>query len=540
MRRRLVAASAIAVLVTAALLTGSEARSSAAAVRTSQRTLPAGLAVAIHARLGAGRIRSSLAPFPTINPWLGYSVAVSADRTTALVGAPLAHGGKGAAYVFHTADAGSWSSTGIPTATLTAKKGSFVTALSGIGVALSADGMTAFVGSPESFSGATIGAVSVFHAPAEDAWASSPKPTAILKATGYSEMGYSVAVSPDGTTLVAGAPRANGSAGEAEVFHVASEGAWASTSTPSAVLSNAAQSSEDTYTGYAVAISGDGTTVLVSNDDGGSAYLYHASAADSWASSSTPTAILTDATDSADDDFGRFLALSADGTVALVSAPPNTSHSNGRVDVFHSSTAAAWATTSTPTATLTKAGAPGDDFFGSSVALSADGTVALVGAGGVNKRHGAAYIYRASGEGAWTSSSAPDVTLTHAAGRRNDLLGLGIALSPDGATALVGAVGVDHMTGAADVFHAADASSWATTSTPNAVLTVKALAACVVPKLKKRPLEYAKYELALARCGLGKVTKVDSKMKKGRVVSQSKRPGRHLAIGAKINVKIAK
>src|SRR5262249_50306231 len=96
-------------------------------------------------------------------------------------------------------------------------------------------------------------------------------------------------------------------------------------------------------------------------------------------------------------------------------------------------------------------------------------------------------------------------------------------------------------TGAAYVFHSADASSWATSSTPNATLTNDALAACVVPKLKGLRLPGAKSRLMVGRCHLGRVTRVYSThRKKGRVLSQSRRPGRRLAIGAKIRVRVGK
>ncbi len=85
--RRLVVASAIAVVLTAAFVPGSGFGSSPAAVGGAQRAIPAGLVSAIHARLGAGAIRSSAATIATVNPNLGFSVALSADGTTALVGA---------------------------------------------------------------------------------------------------------------------------------------------------------------------------------------------------------------------------------------------------------------------------------------------------------------------------------------------------------------------------------------------------------------------------------------------------------------------
>jgi len=487
-----------------------------------------------------GTIRSGSAASATIDPHLGLAVALSADGTTALVGAPGVAGDRGAAYIFHASEAGSWSSSGKPIATLrntSTGAGSF-----GRAVALSADGTTAFVSAP--FVGAGpfgAGAIYVFHVSAEDAWASSSKPTAKLTVSSDAfdfGLGLSLALSADGTTLVAGAPFYNDFVGEALVFHVSSEDAWASRSPPTAILNTPSNSEDDV--GYVVAISGDGTTALVSdvgNPSGGGAFIYHVSAESAWTSSSTPTAILTDTTVDSSDSFGNDLALSGDGTLAVISAP-----GADKIDVFHASGAAAWASTSTPTATLTDTGVSwSGDHYVVPVVVSTDGTTILVLALAVNAKRGAAYVFRASSEGAWASSSTPTATLTNAGAHSGDFLGaITGAFSADGATALIGAYGVRSGTGAAYVFHAADESSWATSSTPNAALTNDALAHCVVPKLRGLKLPAARHALAVGRCNLGRVTKVHSAHRKGRVLSQSRKAGTRLAIGAKVNVRLGR
>jgi hypothetical protein len=541
--RRFVVATAIAVVATAAFLPGSGFGSPAAAARLGQMQIPPRLAAAIHARLGAGTIRSgSAARALPPGPNLGIAVALSADGTTALVGAPGVAGNIGAAYIFHATAAGSWSSSATPVATLS--KHGLGKDLFGVAVALSADGMTAFVSAPLAGSSSVgAGAIYAFHASAEDAWSSSSTPAATLTANGAALLGFSLALSPDGTTLVAGAPFRNRLAGGAYVFHAASAGAWASTSTPTALLTYGAQSGGDLGVGFAVAISGDGTTVLVSDDGnsgGGDAYLYHAPAETAWASSSTPTAILSHAGSGTDDGLGGAVALSGDGTLALLGASGANSNT-GAVDVFHSSGEAAWTSTSTPTAVLTNAAGSTGDGLGDNLAVSTDGTTALVLALGVSGRRGAAYIFRTSDEGAWVSTSAATATLTYGGARAKDLLGIGM-LSSDGATALVGAPYVRLQTGAAYVFHASDASSWVSSATPNASLTDDALAACVVPKLKGLKLPVANAALAAGRCSLGRVTKVhsSSKHKKGRVLSQGRKPGRRLAINAKVGLRVGK
>src|SRR5205823_3948112 len=123
-------------------------------------------------------------------------------------------------------------------------------------------------------------------------------------------------------------------------------------------------------------------------------------------------------------------------------------------DVFHSSGEASWATTSTPTATLTNpTGFPGDG-FGVNVTVSNDGTTALLFAPGVNGQRGAAYVFHVADAGSWLSSSTPTATLTNSVAHPKDILGIGV-LSSDGATALVGAPLVRMGTGAGYIFHAA-------------------------------------------------------------------------------------
>jgi hypothetical protein len=130
--------------------------------------------------------------------------------------------------------------------------------------------------------------------------------------------------------------------------------------------------------------------------------------------------------------------------------------------------------------------------------------------------------------------------VTDSTGHAKDSLGYAGVLSADGATVLAGAPGVKLETGAADVFHTADATSWDSATTPNARLAVDALAACVVPKLKGLKLRAAKYRLAVGRCGLGKVRKVPAKTKRGhgRVLFQSKKAGRRLPIATRINLRV--
>jgi beta-lactam-binding protein with PASTA domain len=63
---------------------------------------------------------------------------------------------------------------------------------------------------------------------------------------------------------------------------------------------------------------------------------------------------------------------------------------------------------------------------------------------------------------------------------------------------------------------------------------------CVVPHVVGKALRTAKKKLKASHCGLGKIKMVHSKAKKGRVVAQRPKPGKHLKIGGKVALTVSK
>jgi hypothetical protein len=64
---------------------------------------------------------------------------------------------------------------------------------------------------------------------------------------------------------------------------------------------------------------------------------------------------------------------------------------------------------------------------------------------------------------------------------------------------------------------------------------------CIVPKLKGKTVAAAKRAIKKAHCSVGKITKVASSPKnRGKVVSQSPKPGKHLKKGSKVALKVGK
>ena len=183
----------------------------------------------------------------------GMSVALDADGDTVVIGAYYNNGGYANVYRY---GAGSWGQLGVSVSA--ENPGDEF----GRAVAISADGSTIAVGaSYNNGGGSSRGQVRVYDY-AGASW--SPRGT-INGGVDGGRFGVSVALSADGTTLVAGAPSASGG-GYASAFRYGN-GSW---NQLGSTLS--AQASGDDF-GRAVAVSGSGDVIAVGapeNDDAGS------------------------------------------------------------------------------------------------------------------------------------------------------------------------------------------------------------------------------------------------------------------------------
>ena len=336
--------------------------------------------------------------------YFGLSVAISADGQEALVGDQFAN----SAYLF-AETAGTWRTT--PMATFRGGSGGF-----GSSVALSADGQEALVGAPFTSSN-EAGAVYVYQ---ESAGGWPARPVATLAGRSGDFLGSSVALSADGQEALVGAPAAGAGFRGAAYLYAESAGSWPAT--PIASFPSSSSSGEGL--GSSVALSADGRVALVGAPFAGSrdsaAYLY-AESAGSWPTTPTASFIGT-----AGNGLGSSVALSADGRVALVGAP-FASGVNGAAYLYTQS-AGSWPTA--PAATFT--GSLGQS-LGSSVALSAQGQVALVGGPAAILGGGTANVYTEAA-GRWHTSPVAAFR-----GGSGEGLGSSVALSADGRAALVGA-----------------------------------------------------------------------------------------------------
>lgn len=425
--RSLIAAVALALTLSAMFAIPSGA--SAQPIQPGQKLTGAG-------EIGAGKF--------------GSGVALSTDGDTAVVGAPQNADGAGAAWVW-TRSESSWGQQTELTAPEGAGDGHF-----GRSVAVSASGTTALVGAPASrgYRGAAwvfTRSGSSWGQPAELTGGEAGRPGLF---------GRAVALSGDGNTAVIAAPLEDGGVGKVWVF-TRSGSSWSE----QAELTGG-EGIGDSQFGCSVAVSDDGDTVIVGGrfDDGGVGAAWVFTRSGSVWTQDGPK--LTGTEEEGDGQFGYSVALSAEGETAMVGGPRDD-EGTGAAWVFTRS-GAEWLGQG---AKLTSQTTARENWFGSSVALSANGSVALVGDFAAYRRVGAAWVFGRSGSewhregifltpehaenGGAAEEKEADGEEEEAGEVGEPRFGRSVALSGDGATALVGGPRAEEDVGAAWLFEGA-------------------------------------------------------------------------------------
>jgi hypothetical protein len=390
------------------------------AVDAAGRLLPSwlslrGRTLSLHVRTAGARFPVSIDPVLTgegkiielgqevgeapEKPAFGSSVALSGDGTTALVGAPAGESHTGAAWVFHREGA-VWSQQGPK---LSVKppgeegapceedgEGSEpVSCAFGSSVSLSFDGSTALIGAPRS--GSKAGVAWVFDR-SGSSWSAGAELSGPEEA-GQQAFGFSVALSSDGSHALVGAPTEHGGEGEAYLFERV-ESAWSN-----GVPLIAKGEGSSGHLGFSVALSGNGQHAIVGAplDAGkkGTAFIFEHVGL-SWAQNGNP---LTGTGESGEGRFGESVAMSGDGSTALVGAPAENAK-RGSVWTFVDLNTK-WVEFGTR---LTGIGNEKEE-FGRGLALSGDGSHALIGAPRASSKKageqaGAAWLYEAE-KSAW-------------------------------------------------------------------------------------------------------------------------------------------
>jgi hypothetical protein len=367
----------------------------------------------------------------------GTSVALSANGSTAIVGAENDNNGAGSSYVY-TYSAGVWTQQ-----TKLVGTGEYYLnyGMQGSSVALSADGNTAMVGG--FLDGSTYVNTSGFiwfFTRTGTTWTQQGTKLsgtgAVIVPMGAVYQGYSVSLSADGNTAIEGGPNDNGGQGAAWIF-TRSAGVW------SQVGSKLVGTGGGNAQGHSVAMSSDGNTALVGSSSGsGGAYVYTRSG-NNWTQQGNELTV------SGSGALGASVALSADGNTALLGAPSGV----GGAWVFTRS-GSTWSQFGTE---FTFPGGLGNstEAAGSAVALSADGNTAVVGASGngnISDVEGGTWVFTRSGsnfvnQGGFILGGGNNFT-------SNGAQGSSVALSSTGTTALVGAPTNNINTGLAFVLSA--------------------------------------------------------------------------------------
>ena len=322
----------------------------------------------------------------------GAAVSISGDGNTALVGAYLEDTGgtdAGAAYIF-TRSGTSWSQQAKIQASDKDQYDNF-----GYSVSISGDGTTALVGAyAEDTGGSGAGAAYTFTR-SGTTWTQQAKIQASDKQQG-SLFAYSVSISGDGNTALFGAfgDGADVSGAGAAYIFTRSGTAW----TEQAKIQGSDKQLGDLF-GRSVSISSDGNTALVGaygEDTGasaaGAAYIFTRSGT-AW----TEQAKIQASDAGASDFFGFFVSISSDGNTAIVGARGHdaivgafTIYDTGAAYIFTRS-----GTTWTQQQKIQASDKEQSDQFGYSVSISSDGNTAIVGVFGEGTG-GSAYIFETS------------------------------------------------------------------------------------------------------------------------------------------------
>ncbi|HMO33425.1 MAG TPA: T9SS type A sorting domain-containing protein [Lacibacter sp.] len=376
---------------------------------------------------------SRLLPVNGINQsYFGFSVALSGDGNTAVIGGHSDNLGQGAAWVYERSGA-AWL---MKAKLQVSGQGGFRL---GVAVAISTDGNTILLGGDAS--DANRGAAWVFVRQ-QDQWEQEAKLTG-NDVNGPALMGISVALSADGNTAIVGGSHDNASLGAAWVFE-RDNGAW---SQQGPKLVGTGSIGPAVYQGAAVALSADGSTALVGgwedNDRVGAAWVFVRSGG-AWLQQGTK---LT-GSDGGKPATGYAVGLSADGNTAIVGAF-NGNSGRGGAYVFQRS-GVQWQQAG-PLIAGTDNNGP--SIQGRSVSISADGKLAVISGELDSYSVGAAWVFRK--EGASWMQLGTKLVGTDYVGFSNQ--GRSSALSADGSTILVGGFQDSGLVGAAWIFHAAEA-----------------------------------------------------------------------------------
>ena len=397
---------------------------------------------------------------------LGGSSAISADATTAVVGAFEEASGTGAVYVF-TRSGNAWTlQAKLTPPTSGANRAIGTNTEFGGQVALSADGNTALIGGFGDNSG--TGAAWVYTRGASG-WSVQQKlvaPTAGAdRELAPGEFGSRVSLNAAGTTALIAGVEDHTFAGAAWTYTRPSTTAtaWTEEHKFTAPSTGADREIGAGDFGSAVWLSPDGVNAVIGGDGDnasvGAAWVYGNSAG-TWAEQTklVPPTTGPD-TGVGTPTFGSAVSLSDDASTAFIGG--QSDNQRGAAWVFTRTTATAWSERQKLVAPSSGAGAEtGQGFFGASAVLSSDASTAVVGAPIDNSGIGAAYVFARSGN-TWTAHGRLTAPAGTDAEAGSAVFGAQLALSHDASTLLVSGQSDNNLAGAV----------WSYAATPSPVVS---------------------------------------------------------------------
>ncbi len=413
------------------------------------------------------------------NAQFGKSVAFNDDGTKLVVGMPYVkkvspyRSGRGRIFFFSI----DWGRDVTNTSYLEYGGNGYF----GTGVALSDNGTKLAVGETHDTQNGVseAGSVSLFVLSGDGKdWGTSPnrrRTGRIVSGSGrltlssYDSFGYSVALSGDGSKLAVGAEGTNDRRGAVHLFTVGGS-SWGQSFTYTAKIADRfAALDEDDFFGGSVALSDDGSKLAIGSifsdfggKDRGAVYLFFVGGI-TWGGKIARTNIITNGANialSSTDKFGYSVALNPDGSRLVVGAIGNSTGGSkrGAVYLLGLSGGNAWGST-VAVQRIIRDQRPlrltAGEAFGSSVALSDDGSKLAVGAtkysGG-----GAVYLF---GVNTLIHKWGSDISYTRRISNGNgvtlsssDAFGASVALNNNGTKLAVGASGTNSNKGAVYVF----------------------------------------------------------------------------------------
>jgi uncharacterized repeat protein (TIGR01451 family) len=370
----------------------------------------------------------------------GYSVSISADGNTAVIGGPYDNDFVGASWVF-TRSAGVFSQQG-PKLVGT---GAVAAGHQGFSVAISGDGNTIAVTNPGD--AGNVGAVWIFTR-SGSVWSQQGAKLVASDASGAATFGSSVALSGDGNTLITGGPADSSSTGAAWIF-VRTAGVWSQQGSKLAGIDAIGPALQ----GISVSLSTDGNTAVVGGDHDnfslaggvisvpGAAWVYTRSGA-TWTQQGAK--LVGTGSSGAIVQQGHAVAVSGDGNT-LMSGGWVDNAGEGATWVFVRS-AGAW---SQQGAKLVGTGAVPTANQGGAVSLSSDGNTGVIG-GSDDNAPGTFWFFTRSG-GVWSQLGSKRVGT---GGLGTTQQGFALAISADASTAIDGGPSDSFGVGAAWIFAA--------------------------------------------------------------------------------------